>query len=154
MTHYITKEGLEKLKLELNELKTVKRHEVINRIKTAREQGDLSENAEYSDAKDEQSFIEGKILEIENLINKSIIIASNGNSTEMVTLGATVVVDCAGRNLKYTIVGSNEANPTEGLISNESPLGRAFLGKKVGETVVVSVPKGEMECHIVEIKSS
>ena len=149
MTHYITKEGLEKLKLELNELKTVKRHEVINRIKTAREQGDLSENAE-----DEQSFIEGKILEIENLINKSIIIASNGNSTEMVTLGATVVVDCAGRNLKYTIVGSNEANPTEGLISNESPLGRAFLGKKVGETVVVSVPKGEMECHIVEIKSS
>ncbi|MDD5109656.1 MAG: transcription elongation factor GreA [Patescibacteria group bacterium] len=152
MPHYISKEGLEKLKRELEELKTVKRPEVINRIKVAREQGDLTENAEYSDAKDEQSFIEGRIIEIENLINKSVLISANGGgSNGEVTVGVTVVVDCGGRQMRYTIVGSNEANPTGGLISNESPMGRAFLGKKVGEVAVVNVPKGEMACRIVEI---
>lgn len=154
MVHYLTKEGLERLRRELEEIKTVKRTEVINRIKTAREQGDLSENAEYADAKDEQSFIEGRILELESLINKAVVIDRNGVGGEEVSLGSTVVVDCAGRTFTYTIVGSNEANPTEGKISNESPLGRAFLGKRVGDRVTVSVPKGEMECGIIEVRLS
>lgn len=150
MNHYLTKDGLERLTRELAELKTVKRPEVISRIKVAREQGDLSENAEYADAKDEQSFIEGRILDLENLINKAEVI-TNGSGGDVVGLGATVVVDCGGRQVRYTIVGSKEANPGQGLISNESPLGGAFLGKRVGERIVVSVPKGEMECTIVAV---
>ena len=154
MTHYLTREGLEKLKVELEELKTVKRQEVIHRITVAREQGDLSENAEYADAKDEQSFIEGKILELEALINRAVVIDGNGSNGGEVALGRTVVVDCGGRTLAYMIVGSNEANPAAGKISNESPLGCAFLGKRVGDRVTVTVPKGEMECMIVEIRAS
>ncbi|TSC76947.1 MAG: transcription elongation factor GreA [Parcubacteria group bacterium Gr01-1014_31] len=152
MNPYLTREGLEKLKKELDELKSVKRQEVINRIKVAREQGDLSENAEYADAKDEQSFIEGRILELENLTNKAVIIDADVTHHDVVSLGMTVTVDCGGRTLRYTIVGSNEADPSQGMISNESPLGRAFLGKRVGEKVQVMVPKGEMECMIVDLR--
>lgn len=154
MNHYLTRDGLEKLKKELEELKTVKRQEVINRIKVAREQGDLSENAEYADAKDEQSFIEGRILDLESLANKAVIIDADATRHDIVSLGMTVTVDCGGRTLKYTIVGSNEADPAQGMISNESPLGRAFLGKRVGEKVQVMVPKGEMECMIVDLRGA
>lgn len=155
MNQYLTKEGMQKFQAELGELKTVKRPDVINRIKTAREQGDLSENAEYADAKDEQSFIEGRILELESIINRAVIIGEEERqATDTVALGTTVVVDCAGRMLTYTIVGSNEANPAQGLISNESPLGNAFLGKRVGERVTVNVPKGAMECMIVEVQAT
>jgi len=152
MNQYLTSDGLEKLNRELNELKMVKRPAVINRIKTAREQGDLSENAEYADAKDEQGFIEGRILELVNIINQAVIISSDGSPADVVSLGVTVLVDCGGKTFCYTIVGSNEANPTQGLISNESPLGRAFLGKRVGEKVSVTVPKGSMECTIVAVR--
>lgn len=152
MTNYLTREGLARITQELAELKTVKRHEVINRIKVAREQGDLSENAEYADAKDEQSFIEGRIIELETLVNKAIIIDAPSTRQDVVMVGHTIVVDCGGRTFQYTIVGSNEANPAQGMISNESPLGRAFLGKRVGEKVQVSVPKGEMECTVVDLK--
>lgn len=152
MPHYITKEGLEKLQKELHELKTVRRKEVIERIQTAKELGDLSENAEYSDAKEEQSFIEGRILELENFIRKAIIIDSTNKGT--VVLGSTIAVECEGENNKreYTIVGSNEANPNIGRISNESPLGKAFLGKKLNETVEVIIPKGIIICKIIGIK--
>lgn len=154
MSQYLTAEGLEKLKAELHELKTIKRPDVINRIRIAREQGDLSENAEYADAKDEQSFIEGRIIELESIINRAVIIGSADRVSDTVGVGATVEVDCGGRSLTYTIVGSNEANPTQGLISNESPLGRAFLGKRVGERITVAVPRGDMECTIVAIKAT
>ena len=151
MPHYLTQEGLEKLKKELEELKTVRRREVIDRIQAARELGDLSENAEYSDAKDEQSFIEGRIEELEALIKKAEIIDSN-NHNGAVSLGSTVKVVCNGDSEKeYKIVGSNEADPLKGLISNESPLGGAFLGKKVGETIEVEVPRGKMVCKIINI---
>ncbi len=151
MTHYLTPSGLDKLRRELEELKTIKRQEVISRIKVAREQGDLSENAEYADAKDEQGFIEGRILELESLINQAVVITTNGNGGDVVSLGSTVLVDCGGKQLRYTIVGSNEANPAQGLISNESPLGGAFLGKRVGDRVAVTVPKGALECVVIDV---
>ena len=148
--NYITKNGLEKLKQELEHLKKVKMPEVIERIATARDLGDLSENAEYQDAKDEQGFIAGRISEIENLINKSEIIAEDANS-ETVNIGSTVKAKCNGKEFTYTIVGSNEANPSAGLISNESPIGQAFLGAKVGDKVKVEIPSGEMHCEVLQI---
>lgn len=148
--NYITKNGLEKLKLELEHLKKEKMPQVIERIATARELGDLSENAEYQDAKDEQGFIAGRIAEIENLVNKSEVIKVGGSS-DIVNIGSTVKAICDGTEYTYTIVGSNEASPTEGLISNESPIGRAFLGTKVGDKVKVEIPSGEMDCEVLEI---
>ncbi len=139
------------MKEELDELKKVKRPQVIDRIQKAKELGDLSENAEYADAKDEQSFIEGRISELENLINKALVIDS-AKAKGQVDMGRTVVVECDGGTRQYTIVGSKEANPSQGIISNESPIGRAFLGKKVGETVEVEIPRGTMVCKILEIK--
>lgn len=152
MPHYITKEGLQKLIDELNELKTVRRKEVIERIRTAKELGDLSENAEYSDAKEEQSFIEGRIIELENFIHKASVIDASNKETVM--LGSTVIIKCEGENntREYTIVGSNEASPNHGRISNESPLGHAFLGKKLNEIVEATIPKGIVKCKIIEIK--
>lgn len=152
MLQYITREGLQKIKIELNELKNVRRKEVIERIRIAKELGDLSENAEYADAREEQSFIEGKIIELENIIRKSIIIDLSNNN--IVMLGNTIIVECEGEKNKkeYTIVGSNEANPAEGKISNESPLGKAFMGKKLNDSVEVTVPRGIIKCKIIEIK--
>lgn len=147
---YITKSGLEKLQEELEYLKKFKMPEVVERIARAKELGDLSENAEYQDAKDEQGFIAGRIAELENLIHKSQLIQDN-NSKDVVTVGSTVNIRCGEKNYQYKIVGSNEANPSQGLISNESPIGRAFLGRKIGEKVTVRIPKGDMECEILEI---
>ena len=138
---YITKEGLEKLKEELHQLKKVKMPKVIERIATAKELGDLSENAEYHDAKDEQGFIAGRISELENKLNKSEIIEVKIDR-ETVSIGCTIKAMCGDREVKYTIVGSNEADPAEGKISNESPIARAFLGRKIGEKVIVKIPKG------------
>lgn len=149
--NYITKEGLEKLKEELEHLRKEKMPEVVDRIARAKELGDLSENAEYQDAKDEQGFIAGRIIELENLIGKSEVIEQNG-SKDIVSIGSTIEVLCDGKRLEYTIVGSNEASPGSGLISNESPIGRSFLGRRKGEKIIVQVPKGEMECEILEIK--
>lgn len=141
---------MQKLKEELEYLRKVKMPEVVERIARAKELGDLSENAEYQDAKDEQGFIAGRIAELEHLINKSEVIKENG-SKEIVNIGCTIKVRCGEDEYSYTIVGSNEANPTKGLISNESPIGRAFLGCRQGEKVIVNVPKGQMECEILEI---
>lgn len=148
--NYITKSGLEKLKEELESLKKTKMPTVIERIATARELGDLSENAEYQDAKDEQGFIAGRMAEIENLINKSEIIREGGKS-ETVNIGSTVKAICNGQEFTYTIVGFNEANPSGGLISNESPIGQAFLGAKIGDKVKVEIPSGEMDCEVLAI---
>ncbi len=147
---YLTKSGLEKLQEELEYLKKIKMPEVVERIARAKELGDLSENAEYHDAKDEQGFIAGRIVDLENMINKSEIIKKNG-SKDTVVVGCNIRVRCGNSEHKYTIVGSNEADPPKGLISNESPIGRAFLGCKVGEKINVKIPRGEMECEILEI---
>lgn len=147
---YITKPGLIKLQEELAELKNVKRREVADRIQQAKELGDLSENAEYVEAKTEQGFIEGRIIEIESVLRNAILIDETAKS-DIIQVGSTITVRLEGKHLEYSIVGSNEADPAGGRISNESPLGKAFLGKKVGETVVIKAPRGEMEYTISEI---
>lgn len=147
---FITKEGYAQLKKELEFLKTDKRREIANRIQDAKELGDLSENAEYTEAKEEQSFTEGKILELEYLLKHAEIIGKT--SSEIVSVGSTMTLKSEkGKTVTYTIVGSNEANPLKGLISNESPLAKAFLGKKKGEAVKVSVPAGTIEYTIESI---
>lgn len=137
---YITKEGLEKFKRELKELKTTKRKEIASRIQEAKELGDLSENAEYAEAKTDQAFVEGRIIELENLLKNATII-SEDTSGEIVQVGSTVIFQGPDGEKKYTIVGSNEADPAQGLISNESPLGQSFLGARVGDKVEVRLPR-------------
>lgn len=149
--YLLTQEGLVKLNDELKFLIETKRKEVIERIREAAAHGDLSENADYAQAREEQSFIEGRIQEIEEMIkNAEIITASTQHHT--VTIGSTVAVTVNNTEKKYTIVGSNEANPMEGKISNESLVGRALLGKKVSDSVVVETPAGNMEYKIIEIE--
>ncbi len=147
---YLSKDGLEKLRAELDEMVSVKRPEVANRIHDAKEHGDLSENAEYEDAKNEQAFVEGRIQTLEALIKNATIIDEN-HSTDHVQIGSTVAVESPDGKERFTIVGSAEAKPAEGRISNESPVGRALLGKKKGEKVVVKVPAGDFTYKIVGI---
>lgn len=137
---YVTPEGLAKLKAELHELKTVRKREVANRIEKAKELGDLSENAEYADAKDEMSFIDGRMIEIEDTINRAKIIEASG--TDVVNIGCTVEIEGGGQKKTYTIIGSSEADPASGRISNETPLAHALLGKKVGDAIEVRLPSG------------
>ena len=147
---YLSKEGLEKLRRELDELINVRRPEIAARIQEAKQHGDLSENAEYEDAKNQQAFIEGRIQSLSSLIKNAIIIDEN-HSTEHVAIGSTVVLDGEDGEETYTIVGSAEAKPGDGRISNESPVGRALLGKKKGDKVKVSVPAGSFTYKIVGI---
>lgn len=147
---YVTKEKLEELKQELADLKGRKRIEVGERLKRAKELGDLSENSEYFEAREEQAQVETRIGELEDMIKTAEIIEKS-SSTANVSIGSTVEVEKGGQKMKLTIVGSNEANPDGGFISNESPLGRAFLGKKAGDKVTVSVPKGKVEYLILSI---
>ena len=201
---YLSKDGLEKLRAELDEMVSVKRPEVASRIHDAKEHGDLSENAEYEDAKNEQAFVEGRIQTLQALIKNATIIDENhstdhvqigstvgvesddgeekftivgsaeakptegriqtlqaliknatiideNHSTDHVQIGSTVGVESEDGEERFTIVGSTEAKPTEGRISNESPVGRALLGKKKGEKVVVKVPAGDFTYKIVSI---
>lgn len=149
--YLLTQEGVIKLNEELKYLVEVKRKEVIERIREAAAHGDLSENADYAQAREEQSFIEGRIQEIEEMIkNAEIITASTQHHT--VTIGSTVMVKVGGKEKKYTIVGSNEANPMEGKISNESLVGRGLLGKKVGDVATIEAPAGNVEYEIVGIE--
>ena len=136
---------------ELKELITKKRPEVIERIREAASHGDLSENADYAQAREEQSFIEGRIQEIEDIIKNAEIINTNTHRSS-VTIGSTVSIKNGSSEKTYTIVGSNEANPREGKISNESLVGKALLGRKVGEKFKVSTPAGDMEYEIVSIE--
>lgn len=147
---FITENGLVRLKAELKELKITKRKEVAERIREAKELGDLSENAEYTEAKEEQAFIEGKIIELEYLIKNAQVIKSEKNSG-VIKIGSKIKVKTDKEVWEYTIVGSNEADPKQGRISNESPLGKAFLSKKEGEVVLVDVPQGKMEFKIISI---
>ncbi|MEO6836533.1 MAG: transcription elongation factor GreA [Candidatus Tumulicola sp.] len=152
----LTAEGLAKLELELDELKTVHRREVNDRIRQAKEYGDLSENAEYEDAKQEQAFIEGRILKLEVMIRNARIIDESEYAADEVHLGAIVKVKDLKSNDSYefAIVGSAEADPTNRRISNESPLGRALIGHKKGTTVDVATPRGLAKYKIESIKSN
>ncbi|HAZ16809.1 MAG: transcription elongation factor GreA [Candidatus Jacksonbacteria bacterium RIFCSPLOWO2_02_FULL_43_9] len=149
---YVTKEGYASLTKELEDLKKNKRREVAQKIKEAKELGDLSENAEYSAAKDEQAFVESRIAELEAMLQDVQIIRSSDNKKkEAVVVGSTVRLKMGDQELSYTIVGSSEADPLNGKVSNESPLGKSFLGKKVGDEVSVLVPVGTITYHILEI---
>lgn len=149
--NFITEDGLEKLRLELSELKTVKRREIAQRIQEAKELGDLSENAEYVEAKNEQAFAEGRIAELEATIKNAVIIHADKKS-DVVRVGSSVKVRDEQKAMNtYAIVGSNEADPSAGRISNESPLGQAFIGKRVGDDVTIAVPRGSRNFTIVAI---
>lgn len=149
---YLTKEGYGKLKEELENLLSNERVAIAERIKTAKEYGDLSENSEYSDAKEQQSFIEGRILEIEHILKNSEIIDEKHTNCGSVNVGCVVHLEASDKELKYRIVGSAEADPQKGYISNESPIGKALLGKKTGEQVEVSVPAGVTKYKIKKIE--
>ena len=150
----LTAEGLIKLEDELNNLRTVRRQEVAERLKVAISYGDISENSEYDDAKSEQAFIEGRILELEQMINTATIIDDTANKKKgVVSLGAVVVVKDmeTGEEEVYTIVGTTEADPFGNRISNESPVGAAILGQKVNTVVQVNTPVGELSYKIVKV---
>lgn len=149
----LTLEGLKKLEQKLEHLKTVRRTEVAERIKQAIEFGDISENSEYEDAKNEQAFIEGEIMTLEKMLRNSKIIEEGDIGTDVVTIGCTVKLKDLeyDEDLQYTIVGSAEADPTELKISNESPVGQAILGQKVGSVVEVNVPAGVLKYEVLEI---
>ena len=152
----MTLEGKEKLEQELEELKTVKRGEIIERIKVARSFGDLSENSEYESAKDEQAFVEGRITTLENMIRFAEIIDNEGVDNDEVSIGKTVTfIELPdGDEEEYTIVGSAEADPFSGKISNDSPIARALIGKKINDEVTISTPGGDMLVKITEVKKS
>lgn len=150
----MTASGKKKLEEELEFLKTVKRKEVVERIKVARSYGDLSENSEYDSAKEDQAFVEGKISSLESMIRNSVIITEDEMNTDEVQLGKTVTFKELpdGDEETYTIVGSAEANPIEGLISNDSPIAKGLIGRSKGDEVKILTPGGEMSVVIVEIK--
>jgi len=147
---YFSAEGLEKLKKELEERKGPIRAEIARKILEARELGDLSENAEYTEAKELQSFNEGRIAELEEIIKNAVVIGPK-QKREMVVVGSTVKVESVHGEQKFTIVGAAESDPAQGFISNESPLGMAFLGRKKGEEVEVKTPSGVVKYKILEI---
>ena len=153
----VTKDGLAKLKKDLTHLKEVRRKEVSARLKEAISYGDLSENSEYEEAKNEQAFVEGRIIELEKMIDNAKIITETKKSTEdnTIQVGTTVTVQNITENddpETYTIVGSTEANPTESKISNESPIGSALLGKSKNDVIKVKVPAGLFEYKVLKIK--
>src|ERR1700760_936242 len=148
----LTPEGLEKLKQEIEYLSTDKRREVAERIKEAREFGDISENSEYDDAKNEQAMLEARIATLEDRLRSASVVDASELGTDVVRVGSIVhVKDEAGKSNKYTIVGSAEASPAEMKLSNESPVGKALLGHKCGEEVVFATPKGERRLKITKI---
>lgn len=146
----ISQDGYDKLKDELTLLSTVRRKEIAERIERAKELGDLSENAEYSEAKDAQALNEGRILELTNTL-KNVTIVESGNSGGKVAMGSRVTVKSEAGEKEYTIVSFNEADPATGKISNESPLGVAFLNKQKGDQVEVETPKGVTRFKITKI---
>ena len=149
---YLTAEGYKKLEEELNHLRNVRRQEVAKRLREAMEGGELIDNAEYEAAKNEQAFVEGRILELEHLLAQAQVI-EHTEPSEVVEIGSTVVVREGNRKPEtFKIVGAAEANPKEGLISNESPLGKALLQKRVGDIVDVNAPDGVLRFRVVEIK--
>jgi transcription elongation factor GreA len=147
----ISQEGYDKLKKELDYLLTTKRREIADRIEKAKELGDLSENAEYSEAKDAQSLNDTRIMEISNIL-KNVTVVDSKKSKNEIGMGSVLIAKTGQKEKQFTIVSFNEADPMEGKISNESPLGLAFLGKKKDEEVVVRTPKGEVKYKILKIE--
>jgi transcription elongation factor GreA len=147
----ISQEGYDKLKKELDDRINIKRLEIASRIETAKELGDLSENAEYAEAKDEQAFNDGRIGELAALLKNVTVVQNNGDKNK-IGMGSKVTAVAEGKTKEFTIVSFNEANPTEGKISNESPLGVAFIGKKKGEKITVTTPRGNIVYEILSVK--
>ena len=148
----LTQQGLADLKAELDHLATARRREIAERIKEAREFGDISENAEYDDAKNEQAMLEARIASLEDKLRSASVVDASELGTDEVRVGSIVhVKDGAGKSNKYTIVGSAEANPAEMKLSNESPVGKALIGHKRGEEVTISTPRGERTLKITKI---
>lgn len=150
----LTVNGLKKIEEELEQLKTVRRKEVAERIKQAIAFGDISENSEYDEAKNEQAQVEERILKLESMLKKARVIDEDDISIDVVSIGATVAVKDIefDEDVEYTIVGSAEADPYELKISNESPVGRALIGKKIGDIVEVQIPDGVTKYKVLEIK--
>ena len=146
----LTKEGLEELKRELQELIDVKRPEVVTKISVARDMGDLSENAAYVSARDQQAFIEGRISELEGIIKKAVV-STGVSSGGIVSVGSKIRVHVDGGEEEYIVVGAPEADPKEGKISHESPLGNALVGKKVGDKVEIEAPMGKLVYTILSV---
>lgn len=150
---YLTKDGLSDLKKEYEDLAKVKRPDVVSRVSAARDQGDLSENAEYTAAREELSFLDGRIDELEDLLKEVVLIQDDNNhSNKAINLGSKVTVKVDGRKEEYTVVGEFEADPMAKKISHESPLGKALIGKRVGETVEVQAPAGRIVYTVVTIQ--
>lgn len=149
--HYLTPEGQTKLQKELEELKA-KRKATTLRIEEAIKMGDLSENAEYSDAKEEQAFVEGRISEIEAILKSSEIIKKKRKASDTVSMGSKIAVKAGKMLREFTIVGTEESDPALGMISHESPLGKSFLGRKKGDKVTVETPRGAMDYLIAEVQ--
>lgn len=149
----VTAEGLAKIESELDHLKSVRRREVAERIKQAREFGDISENSEYEDAKNEQAFIEGRILTLEKMLRNIRVVDESEHDPNIVGLGSRVKLRDLefDETLEYTIVGSMEANPDDQKISNESPVGKALLGQRAGSVVEVSTPGGNIKFELLQI---
>jgi transcription elongation factor GreA len=147
----ISQDGYDKLQDELNVLTTIKRKEIAERIERAKELGDLSENAEYSEAKDAQALNEGRVMELTNIL-KNVTIVQQASSRDKVTMGSKVTVKSVNGEKEYVIVSFNEADPVNGKISNESPLGVAFINRHKGEQVEVDTPKGQLKFKIIDIQ--
>ncbi|MFZ2187885.1 MAG: transcription elongation factor GreA [Candidatus Moraniibacteriota bacterium] len=151
MARIFTEEGLKKLNTELDERRMKIRHEIAAAIKEAKEQGDLSENAEYSEAKRHQNENESRIAELEGMLKDSVV-AAKQKSSSVVGMGSKLAVKVSGKEMHFEIVGSNEVDPAQGKISNESPLGKEFIGKSKGDKVAVSAPAGTIKYEIVSIQ--
>ncbi|MFH1769388.1 MAG: transcription elongation factor GreA [Parcubacteria group bacterium] len=151
ITQYISQEGLDKLKNELEERKGSKRIEITKRIAEAKELGDLSENAEYAEAREEQGMNEGRIEEIQGVINSAVIV-DNSSRGSKIAVGSTIVAKVDGDERTFTIVGANEAEPSAGFISNESPIGLALIEKEKGDEVEVQTPSGKVKYKIKDVK--
>lgn len=147
---YLTQERLDELKAELEELKNTKRQEVAQRLKQAKEYGDLSENSEYAEARDEQANVEARIFELEELMKEAVTLKT-GEGGDVIRVGSVVTAKKGDKVMTYTIVGSYEAKPEEGRISDESPLGKAFLKHKVGDMVQTATPGGSVSYEIMKI---
>ena len=151
--HYLTADGAERLRQELQRLTTVERNALAKRLRSAIQEGDLSENADYSKAKEDQAFLEGRIQELEYLLKNATIVEASKNGYDQVEVGARVTVREEDFEPEtFMLVGAKEADPSQGKISNESPVGRALLGKRVGDTVPVETPAGSFVFKIIKIE--
>ncbi|HOU43794.1 MAG TPA: transcription elongation factor GreA [Anaerolineaceae bacterium] len=151
--HYLTNDGLQRLQAELNYLKTTARDQLAKRLRTAIQQGDLSENADYIAAKEEQGFLEGRIMELEQIIRNVVIIDENQRNRDVVDIGASITIQEGNFPVEtYQLVGPQEADPANGRISHESPIGKAMIGKRSGDEFLVSTPNGTIHFKIIKIE--